>query len=162
MKKYSSKGDAAKAEHDIENELLFHLDMLTDEYMQSGMSSDEARQASLERFGNVERIKNECVIISERNRPVKKVLKATLIFLFLAGVLTRIAANDIYGQQIGNMLMAIAALASVLIYFRGPRFSNLAPAAENSSPLGLTDNGSSTTASCGREVSPLERAINED
>ena len=41
---------------DIDDELRFHLDMRTEEKVRSGMSPDEARRATLQRFGDVSTI----------------------------------------------------------------------------------------------------------
>ena len=151
------------AEREVENELLFHLELLTKEYLQSGMTLAEAERAALKRFGNIEQIKNQCVEISKRSRPVMRVLKSFFVVIFLAGVFASTLGADIYGKQIGNMLMAIAALGGLLAYLRGLRFSGFVPETRNSSPLGLTDNEQIfMTAGDRQELTPLERIINDD
>ena len=152
-----------EAEREVENELLFHLELLTEEYLRSGMTLDEAGRAALKRFGNVERVKNQCIEISKRSRPMMRVLKSFLVVIFLAGVLASALSADIYGKQIGNMFMAIAALGGLLVYLRGLRFSGFVAEAENSSPLGLSDNEQIfMTANDRKELTPLERIINDD
>lgn len=148
---------------EVENELRFHLELLMEENLRRGMTLKEAEEEALKRFGNIERIKNQCVEISERSRPAMRVLKSFLIVVFLGGVLTRISSADIYGRQIGNMLMAIAALGGLLLYIRGLRFSSFVPANENPSPLGLSDVEQTSFAARTLEKStPLERVIADD
>lgn len=147
-------------EREVENELRFHLELLTEANLQRGMTLKEAEEKASKRFGNVERIKNQCVEISERNRPAVRVLKFFLIVVFSGGVLARILSADIYVKQIGNMLMVIAALGGLLLYVRGLRPFSFVPTSENRSPLGLsvveetTDNRKKST--------PLERIIADD
>lgn len=146
------------AEREVENELRFHLELLTEENLRRGMTLKEAEKEASKRFGSVERIKNQCVEISERSRPLMRALKFFLVVVFLGGVLTRIVSADIYGRQIGNMLTAIAVLGGLLIYVRGLRSSSFVPANENPSPLGLSDIEHApfeTTA-------PLERIIADE
>ena len=151
-------------EREVENELRFHLELLTEENLRRGMTLKEAEQEASKRFGNVERIKNQCVEISERSRPAMRVLKSFLIVVFLGGVLARISSADIYGKQIGNMLMAIAALGGLLLYIRGLRFNGFAaPTNENSSPLGLSDAQQVPfAAKTQKKSTPLERVIADD
>ena len=56
-------------EREVEEELRFHLDSLTEQQLQNVDTLEEARAAALRRFGNVEQVKDECVEISERRRP---------------------------------------------------------------------------------------------
>jgi hypothetical protein len=49
-----------RREHEMDEELRFHLDMLIAENLAAGMSPAEARQAALRTFGGVEQIKEEC------------------------------------------------------------------------------------------------------
>jgi hypothetical protein len=150
------------AEREVENELRFHLELLIEENLQRGMTRKEAEEEALKRFGNVERIKNQCVEISERSRPVMRVLKSFLIVVFLGGVLTRIFSVDIYGRQIGNMLMAITALGGLLLYIRGLRPFSFVPPNENPAPLGLGGEQTPLAAKTQKKSTPLERIIADD
>ena len=53
---------------DVDHELTFHLEMRTHEFVERGESPERARQLALERFGDVERSRLECVAIGERRR----------------------------------------------------------------------------------------------
>ena len=56
--------DREVIERQIEEELRFHLELLTEQHLQQDMSLAEAKDAALKRFGNVELIKDQCVEIS--------------------------------------------------------------------------------------------------
>src|SRR5688500_11606662 len=58
----SARGTA----RDVDDELEFHLDMLVEELVESGMSPEEARAAARRRFGDVERVRDHCRTISTR------------------------------------------------------------------------------------------------
>lgn len=150
-------------ERDVENELRFHLELLTEVNLQRGMTLKEAEEEASKRFGNMERIKNQCVEISERSRPLMRVLKSFLIVVFLSGVVARIFSADIYGKQIGNMLLAIASLSGLMLHIRGLRHLSFVPTNENSSALGLSSVGQTPFATNDRKKStPLERIIADD
>lgn len=157
------RSDRRNVEREVENELRLHLELLTEENLRRGMTLAEAEREASRRFGNVERIKDQCVEISRRSRPLMRVLKSFLIVVFLTGVLARISGTDIYGTQIGNMLMIIGALGGLLLHLRGLRFTGFVPKDEDSSPLGLGDIGRMPFASNDRkEFTPLERVIGDD
>ena len=46
------RGTFSRTEGDFDAERRFHIDERTDEYVRSGMSTEEARRVALERFGN--------------------------------------------------------------------------------------------------------------
>lgn len=155
--------DRRNVEQEVENELGFHLELLTEENLRRGMTPEKAEKEALKRFGNVERIKNQCVEISKRSRPVMRVLKSFLVVIFLGGVLARISSADVYLKQIGNMLITIAALGGLLVYLRGLRFSGFVPEVENAAPLGLSDADKMPFAANDRkEFTPIEQVIADD
>jgi predicted permease len=47
-----------RLEHDLDRELSFHIDMLTEQNIQAGMSPEEARSQAMRRFGAVEGVKD--------------------------------------------------------------------------------------------------------
>jgi putative ABC transport system permease protein len=53
---------------DVEHELSFHLEMRIGELVGEGLSSDEARQVALRRFGDYDASRNACVEIDTRLR----------------------------------------------------------------------------------------------
>ena len=48
-----------RLERDLDRELRFHIDMLTDQHVQGGMTPVEARRTALQSFGGVEQIKDD-------------------------------------------------------------------------------------------------------
>src|SRR5215469_13261431 len=47
-------------ERELSDELLFHLEELTEEKVRKGMTTDQARYAALRELGGIEQIKEEC------------------------------------------------------------------------------------------------------
>ena len=149
--------DREQIEQDIEAELQFHLDLLTEVYLEQSMSLDEARDAALRQFGNVEQIKDQCVEISKRSRPLVVALKCFLAILFVTGALVRIVGWDFHISRCGDLLMAVSILSWVLLYVRlnPSRFSSQP---KTSSPLKLTDQTSFAVYDQQKRT-PVERVI---
>ena len=123
-------------ERQIEEELQFHLELLTEQHLHQEMSLAEAKDAALKRFGNVEQIKDQCVEISRNNRPVIRALKAFLIVVFVVGVLLRVS-TEFPITRVGDVLIAIAVLGRLFFYVRGLNPSRFTSRDEPSSPLML-------------------------
>jgi putative ABC transport system permease protein len=51
---------------DVEEEIDFHFDMRVNEYIARGLSPEDARQRAAQRFGDVRRAREECVVINEQ------------------------------------------------------------------------------------------------
>src|SRR5690348_15604829 len=49
-----------RAEQELDEEIQFHLQSLTDQYLAQGMTSQAARRAALHELGHVEAVKEEC------------------------------------------------------------------------------------------------------
>lgn len=112
---------------EVEEELHLHVELLQREYMQRGMSPEEARAATLKRFGNFERVKNECVAICRRSHPLQRAFKVFLILLALTGLIIRITSTDYYVARIGPILITIAIAGRLLLYVRGLTPSRFLP-----------------------------------
>ena len=147
---------------EIEDELQFHLELVAQAHIQQGMSSEIAKSAALKRFGDVERIKNQCVEISRRSHPLMRAMKSFLILVFLTGVFVRVFSADIYVMQSGTMLIAVAALSRLLLYARGLSPSSFLSKDETSSPL-MLNTGSQTLIAVYNESmrTPIERVISD-
>ena len=111
-------------ELEVEEELRFHVEMLRREHIRQGMSPEEAKGATLKRFGDVEQIKYQCVQISRRSHPFMRALKSFLILVSIAGVSVRVLSADISVGRIGEVLIAVAVLSRLLLYVRGLSPSN--------------------------------------
>jgi hypothetical protein len=57
-----------RPEADVEHELAFHIEMRTRELVNRGESPDRARELALQRFGDYESERRECVAINRRRR----------------------------------------------------------------------------------------------
>jgi len=109
---------------EVEEELQFHLEMLERKYTQQGMSAAEAKAAALRRFGNLERVKKQCVDIRRRNSLLRRAFKMSSILFALAGLSIHFLSSDYKIARIGTMLIMIAITGRLLLYVRG-----LSPAA---------------------------------
>ena len=134
-------------EREVEEELRFHLDLLTEQHLQQAGTLDEARASALTRFGNLEQIKDECVEISKRSRPFTRALKSFLILTFLAGIFVRIFATELPVDRVGQMLIAVAVMSRLLLYVRGLKPAGFQPKSDTSSPLMLNNTAVKTPAS---------------
>jgi hypothetical protein len=105
-------------ELDVEEELRLHLDLLLHDNIQRGMSPEEARIATLKRFGNLDRVKNECVEICRRSHSLQRAFKVCMILLFLTGVFLRISSTQLHVGRIGTTLIMIAIAGRLLLYVR--------------------------------------------
>ena len=112
---------------EVEEELHLHVELLEREYIQRGMSPEEARAATVKRFGNFDRVKNECVAICRRSHPLQRAFKIFLLLLALTGLIIRITSTDYYVARIGPILITIAIAGRLLLYVRGLSPSRFLP-----------------------------------
>jgi hypothetical protein len=147
---------------EVEAELRFHLELLTEALLQQDMSPEEANAAALERFGNVEQIKDQCVEISRRSNPLLRALKSFLILVFLAGVLVRVFSTEFHVLRVGGTLIAVAVLSRVFLYVRGMNPSSFLSSHETLSPLILNEKPLTSFAVYDqRKRTPVERIISD-
>lgn len=133
---FSPTGSKA-IERDVEEELQFHLDLLTEQHLQHADSTEEARAWALRRFGDVEQVKDECVEITKRNRAFMRALKTFFILVFLAGILVRIFSEELHMDRVGQMLIAIGVMGRLFLYVRGLKPAVFRQKSDTSSPLML-------------------------
>jgi len=154
--------DRQQAEREVDEELHFHLELLTEALQEQDQSLGEARDAAIRRFGNIEQIKAQCVEISRRNHPAIRALKSFLILVFLAGVLVRIFSPEFHLTRMGDILMDVGILGRLWIYVRGLNPSSFLSKPETSSLLRLNENGrASFVAYDQRKRTPVERVISD-
>jgi hypothetical protein len=125
---------------EIDAEFRFHLEMLAEVYQQQDMPRAEAKDAAVRRFGNVERIKDQCLAISRRSHPVLIALKSFLILVFLSGVVVRVLSVAVNTRRMGDLLIAIPILSGLLLYVRSLNPSSFVSTSETASSLGLSEN----------------------
>ena len=153
--------DREQIEREIEEELRFHLELLTEEHLQQDLSLAKARDAALKRFGNVEQIKDQCIEISSRHHPLTCALKSFLILVFLVGVLVRVFSTEFHVTRVGDVLIAVGILGRLLVYVRGLNPSSFRAKPEASSPLMLRQASQTITAYDQRKLTPVERVISD-
>src|SRR5829696_3319620 len=62
-----------RAESDVDDELAFHLAMRAELLEASGLDAQSARDAALQRFGDLDEVRNSCITIShERERRMQR------------------------------------------------------------------------------------------
>jgi|SRR5687767_7180888 len=104
---------------EVEEELRFHIEMLERKYAQDGMSAADAKAAASRRFGNLERVKQQCVAISRRSSLPQRALKTTTLLLALIGLPIHLLSSEYRVARIGVMLITIAISGRLLLYARG-------------------------------------------
>ena len=124
---------------EVEDELQFHLEMLERKYIQHGMSVAQAKTAALRRFGDLERVKKQCVVISSRNSLLRRVLKLSSILIALMGLSIQIFGSDYKVLRIGHLLIMIAIASRLLVYVRGLSPSTLSSVTKEKPLSVLTD-----------------------
>ena len=147
---------------EIDEQLSFHVESLTQELLAQDMTPAEASHAAARRFGDVTQIRDECVAISRRSRPALVALKASLIVLFLAGVLVRTLDAGVNVHHLGDVLIAVPTLGGLLVYVRGLSPSRFLSKEVLPSPLGLAEAAQPLfTVYDRRMLTPVERLISD-
>ena len=152
--------DPDQTKREIEEELSFHIDLLTDEHLGRNMSFEEAREAAFTRFGNIEQVRDQCAQIKRQRHPVVRALKLFLVLIFLSGVVIRVFAPEYHVTRVGDILMAVGILGRLWLYVRGLNPSSFISKSEESSPLRLRDDVQSPFAVYDQKKhTPVERVI---
>lgn len=150
----------AEIERQVEEELRFHCEMLTEEYQEMGMQEEAARDATSRRFGDVERVQAECVEISRRNRPALKLLKLLLLLALMSGLFLRMNSVEINFKQLADLLMATGVLGQLLLHVRGLR-AIPSPVVKGEPTLSILGQGVSSSIEAYDEKgrTPVERLV---
>jgi hypothetical protein len=145
---------------EIDEELQLHLDLLTEQHLQRDLAFEDARDAALAHFGDVELIKNQCARIKQRSSPLSRALKVFLILVFVSGVFIRIFAPEYHMTRVGDILMAVGVLGRLWFYVRELTPSTFLSKSEISSPLRLIDKSPTSIAAYDQKWrTPVERVI---
>ncbi len=151
--------DSRRIDQEVEEELRFHLELLTEEHCRENIPWQEAQANAREQFGNVEQIRDECVRIARRNQPLVLALKWFLAFVFVTGVLVRIFGTDYHVTRVGDILMEVGALGRLLLYLRGKSPSKYLKAPQESELLQLNVSQISLATYDERGRTPVERVV---
>lgn len=151
--------DSRRVPREVEEELQFHLDLLTEEHCRQDVPWEQAHAEAIKRFGDVEQIRDECVRIAGRNQPAVLALKWLFACVFLCGVLVRVFSTDYHVTRIGHLLLEVGALGRLLLYLRGKSPSRHSKADDESALLKLDVAPLSLAAYDQRGRTPVERVI---
>ena len=162
MRRLFRRFDREEHKREIEEELCFHLELLTQKHLQQDVPLAEAKDAALKRFGNVELIKDQCLEISSRSRPLITAVKAFLVLMFLAGVLVRVNSTHLNVSRFGDLLMVVSILCRLFLYVRGLNPSRFLSEHKTESPLMLNETAQLPfTVYDHRKLTPVERVISD-
>jgi hypothetical protein len=150
---------AERAQSEIDEELRLHLDLLTEENLRQHMSWEEAQAHAQKRFGDLDQVREECVKIARRRRPVIIALKWFFGFVFVVGVVVRVFSPEYHLTRVGGILMTVGVLSRLLLYLRGMNPSRHASGHDDLASLKLNDSQLSLAAYDQRKRTPVERVI---
>jgi hypothetical protein len=103
-------------EQEVDEELSFHLDMQTDDYAIRGLSDEESKAKAKARFGDVEKIRTECIRISSRSTVLLWILNSVFLLNLFAGLVLRVSASVLTVRRVGDVMMMIGGLGILLVY----------------------------------------------
>jgi hypothetical protein len=103
-------------ESEVDEELQFHIDMQSYDYEKLGVAADKSRVMAEKRFGNVERIKDECVRISKRTTVLTWMLNAVFLMFLIVGLFVRLLGTEMHINRVGDVMMMIGGLGILLVY----------------------------------------------
>ncbi|HEY6802146.1 MAG TPA: permease prefix domain 1-containing protein [Pyrinomonadaceae bacterium] len=112
--------------NDVDDELRFHLEMQVDAFEDQGLSPEKSEAMAQTRFGNVEKIRSECIQISSRRSVLIWLLNSLFLISLLVGLFLRVLVPEVHVNQVGNMLMMIGGLGVLVVYAKqaGSRMLN--------------------------------------
>jgi len=93
---------------DVNEELAFHIEMRVEALIRSGMTEAEAREATMQRFGNLAQIRDECEELSEeRVRLRRKADRLDAVRQDLRFALRTFAANPTLKRFFAGQLKSL-------------------------------------------------------
>ena len=111
-----SQFDRNTYEREVEAELQFHIEMQAQEYERQGLTPEESFARAALRFGNLARVKKQCVRIGTQNSIWISGLKLLFTMAFILGVLLRVLNSEVNVTQVGNVLIMIGVFGGLLLY----------------------------------------------
>ena len=107
------------AGREIEDELLFHIEMRAHDNITAGMSPEDAVADAMRRFGDFDRIRAVCEEIrKERLAGIMKVIKGGAWVILGCGLMLKISSTIVALRHVGDFLILIALLWRLLIHLR--------------------------------------------
>ncbi|PWT93251.1 MAG: hypothetical protein C5B55_04840 [Blastocatellia bacterium] len=105
-------------EKEVNEELRFHIDMQTNEYAQMGISTETSREMAEQRFGDLDRIKKECVRIGSGASVLIQLLLSVFLLNLLVGLVLRLLVPESHVNRVGDVMMMIGGLGVLLLYIK--------------------------------------------
>lgn len=106
----------SRIETEVDEELNFHIEMQAVDYERKGVAREKSRQMAETRFGDVERIRKECIRIGTGKSVLVWLLNMVFLFCFLGGLLLRISGLEQHVNRVGDVMMMIGGLGILLVY----------------------------------------------
>jgi hypothetical protein len=103
-------------EVEVDEELRFHIDMQTDDYAFRGLSREKSKAMAEARFGDVKKIRTECIRISSGRTVLVWLLNSVFLLSLLIGLFLRVLAEELHVNRIGQLMMMIGGLGILLVY----------------------------------------------
>ena len=107
-----------RLETEVNEELSFHLEMLRLDFAQRGMSPETADFAIRQRFGDVERIRRQCLKINRRKHFSTRALKSAFVLMFTIGLMLRVFSVAPQYGRLADLSIVIAILGHLFLYLR--------------------------------------------
>jgi hypothetical protein len=120
LRRLTATGRIDEIECEVKAELLFHVEMRTRDNIESGIAPEDARTQALERFGDLDRLSNDCRMIRRQAYYSRLSRTTTLFSLVMAALGLAISLLDapLQTQQVGRLLVAIAVLLRLFVYLK--------------------------------------------
>jgi hypothetical protein len=137
----------ASIENKVDEELRFHIDMQATDYTRLGITPEESRVMAEARFGDVERIKSECIRISTGNTFLTWMLTFVFLMSLIAGLIIRALSPEMNVTRVGTVMMMIGGLGILLVYAKRAgamvftRSSSVRLGLNNSPPVSFDEQG---------------------
>jgi hypothetical protein len=106
----------SSSKRDLDEEMRFHVDMLTVENIAAGMSAKSAKTEALRRFGNIERIKSQCR--AAHRGSLSGAARWVMGLLVVCGALLWASPQPAQVRILGEMLIVTIVLSRLLMYLR--------------------------------------------
>jgi hypothetical protein len=104
--------------------------MRAQDYQLEGLDYEASLEKARLRFGDFDRVRNQCVEISARNRVGIWVLKLLFTMSFLLGVLIRSLSPELSVTQVGTILIMIGVFGGLMLIGKTIRMRDLMSAPE--------------------------------
>lgn len=113
-------------ECEIETELLFHIEMRTQDHIEAGMLPENARQKALEQFGDFDEVKQRCSVTRQASLEARtaRAIKLLSWLLAFSGLGLKLAGTVEVIRHSGHLFIAIAILLRLYFYTRNLSHTN--------------------------------------